>query len=294
MIAPLLLAILCLAMLGLSAWLVLSSARKTGEQRTMTRLNQGQVEVQTVQAGRVWLDRMLLRAGLRGSGERLKLWLMGWGVLVLIGLLFAGASGLLAMLLLPPIVARLYIAWCYNRRMRRLVEQLPALLDHAVRSLKAGRTLTDAILGAVDDTLDPLKEVMARVQRNVNLGVSLADAMKDLADLYELEELRMLALGLSINHRFGGNASELLENLIKVIRERDQGARQLRAMTGETRTTAYILAALPLLMIGYFMAVNPQYLMHMWNDASGQHLLLVALLLQALGCFALWRMLRSI
>jgi hypothetical protein len=52
----------------------------------------------------------------------------------------------------------------------------------------------------------------------------------------------LFALGLKVNHRYGGNASELLENLIKMIREREQAARQLSAMTGETRITAVVLA----------------------------------------------------
>jgi tight adherence protein B len=101
-------------------------------------------------------------------------------------------------------------------------------------------------------------------------------------------------MGLRVNHRYGGNASELLDNLIRLIREREQGARQLKAMTGETRMTAVVLALLPVSMVAYFLAVNPAYLLHMWNDGSGQKMLLVAFAMQTLGCLALWRMLRSI
>ncbi|EGH49225.1 type II secretion system protein, partial [Pseudomonas syringae pv. pisi str. 1704B] len=54
-------------------------------------------------------------------------------------------------------------------------------------------------------------------------------------------------------HRYGGNASELMENLIKLIRDREQAGRQLRAMTGETRMTAVVLALLPISMAGYFL-----------------------------------------
>ncbi|PMZ56347.1 type II secretion system protein F, partial [Pseudomonas sp. GW247-3R2A] len=120
------------------------------------------------------------------------------------------------------------------------------LLDHTVRSLKSGRTLADAVLGAIHAADNPLKEAMGRVQRNVQLGVSLPDAASDFAELYEKDELRLFALGLKVNHRYGGNASELLENLIKMIREREQAARQLSAMTGETRVTAWVLGSLPL------------------------------------------------
>jgi tight adherence protein B len=124
--------------------------------------------------------------------------------------------------------------------------------------------------------------------------VTLPDAVQDFAELYERDEFRLFALGLRVNHRYGGNASELLENLIRVIREREQGARQLRALTGETRLTAVVLALLPLGMVAYFLIVNPAYLLHMWADDSGQTMLMVAFAMQTLGCLVLWRMLRSI
>jgi tight adherence protein B len=126
------------------------------------------------------------------------------------------------------------------------------------------------------------------------MGISLPDAASDFAELYDKDELRLFALGLKVNHRYGGNASELLENLIKIIREREQAARQLSAMTGETRVTAVVLALMPVALAGYILASNPKYLMGMWNDSSGQTMLVGALALQVFGCVALWRMLRSL
>jgi tight adherence protein B len=211
-----------------------------------------------------------------------------------LGYFLADWIGLLLMIVIPPLLLRLYIAILYQRRIKRMIEQLPQLLDHTVRSLKSGRTLSDAVMGGIEASEDPLKKAMGRVQRNVQLGVNLPDAVSDFAELYEQDELRMFALGLKVNHRYGGNASELLENLIKLIRERDQGARQLRALTGETRMTAWVLGSLPLLLVSYFMLTNPGYMLGMWNDASGQHMLISAAVLQVFGSLALWRMLRSV
>ena len=157
-----------------------------------------------------------------------------------------------------------------------------------------GFTLNDAVLGGIANSRDPLRSTMARVQRNVQLGVALDDAVSELAELHGQDELRLFALGLRINQRYGGNASELMENLIKLIREREQGIRQLKAMTGETRITAIVLGSLPLAMVGYFLIVNPHYLMAMWRDGSGQLMLLLAFALQVLGCLVLWRMMRSL
>ncbi|NUU38550.1 type II secretion system F family protein [Pseudomonas sp. C2B4] len=294
MLKPLLLILVCLTLLGLSARLFYKGLRQSGIERILGRLNQGQPQRVVQKASWTGLERAFLRAGLGRPSERLGVWLALWGLAVLLGLATGGWMGALLLLLVPPLLVRLYVSWRYQRRLTRMIEQLPPLLDHAVRSLKSGRTLADAVLGAIDAVEDPLKNAMGRIQRNVQLGVSLADAVSDFAELYEKDELRLFALGLKVNHRYGGNASEVLENLIKMIREREQAARQLKAMTGETRVTAVVLALLPVTLAGYFLMTNPTYLLAMWDTSSGQTMLATAFGLQTVGCLALWRMLRSL
>ena len=294
MLGPIILIVICLTLLGLSIRLFLQGLRKTATEKVLNRLAAGQPQLAPEKPAWVGLERMFLRAGLGRPTERFGLWLSLWALAMALGFLLAGWIGLLLMIFIPPLALRLYIAVLYQRRIKRMIEQLPQLLDHTVRSLKSGRTLSDAVMGGIEASEDPLKKAMGRVQRNVQLGVDLPDAVSDFAELYEQDELRMFALGLKVNHRYGGNASELLENLIKLIRERDQGARQLRALTGETRMTAWVLGSLPLLLVSYFMLTNPGYMLGMWNDASGQHMLISAAVLQVIGSLALWRMLRSV
>lgn len=283
-----------LVLLATSVGLFYQGVRKSAAERTLQRLGQLPEPVLIETPARGWLELLLLRAGFDRRADRFMLWGSGWLLLIALAGGLASWPGAALMLLLGPLLWRLYMSWRYHHRLRRMIEQLPGLLDHAVRSLKAGRTLSDAVLGAVELSADPLRSAMQRVQRNVQMGVSLDEALQDFADLYDQDEFRVLALGLSINHRHGGNASELLENLIKLIREREQGARQLRALTGETRMTAMVLALLPVGMAGYFLLANPGYLLSMWNNTSGQWMLVSAFVLQVLGCVALWRMLRSI
>ena len=294
MLKPTLLILICLTLLGLSIRLFYNGLRQTGIDRTLGRLMQGQPQLAVAKSSWAGLERAFLRAGLGRPTERLGLWLLLWALGILLGFALASWIGLLVMLLMPPLALRLYISWCYQRRLKRMIEQLPPLLDHTVRSLKSGRTLADAVLVAIDAAEDPLKNAMGRIQRNVHLGVSLPDAVTDFAELYEKDEFRLFALGLKVNHRYGGNASELFENLIKMIRERDQAARQLRAMTGETRITAVVLALMPVGLAAYFLLSNPKYLLAMWNSSSGQMMLATAFGLQVVGCLALWRMLRSV
>ena len=290
----LILLLICILLISLSFWQLQHGLRKAQTDRVLERLGQGQPEAQDVNTTWTGLERMFQRAGLGKPTDRLGLWLSAWVIGVLLGWLLADGLGLIAMIMGPPLFLRVYISWRYQRRVQRMVEQLPQLLDHSVRSLKSGRTLADAVLGGVESTENPLKEAMGRVQRNVRMGVSLPDSVSDFAEFYEQDEFRLFALGLKVNHRYGGNASELLENLIKMIREREQGARQLKAMTGETRMTAYVLGGLPILIVGYFIIVNPDYLMTMWNDGTGRIMLFSALAMDISGTLLMWRMLRSV
>jgi len=283
-----------LVLLVASASLFYNGVRKSAEERTLLRLGQLPEIPQVEVPARGWLELLLLRAGFDRRADRFMLWGAAWLLLIALAGMLAGWPGAALMTVTCPMLWRLYMSWRYHRRLRRMIEQLPTLLDHAVRSLKAGRTLSDAVLSAVEVSADPLKSAMQRVQRNVQMGASLDEALQDLAELYDQDEFRIFALGLRINHRYGGNASELLENLVKLIREREQGHRQLRAMTGETRMTSVVLALLPIAMAGYFLLVNPNYLLSMWHTSDGQLMLLAAFVLQVLGCVALWRMLRSI
>ena len=294
MIPALLLFTISFLMFVLSLSLVYRALTDPTTSRVLDRLGEGQPQFAEKIKGVAWLDRAFLQAGLGRPSERLGLWLSLWAGAVVLAGLISGWVFFLALLVLPPLLLKLFVSWRYHRRVRRMVEQLPLLLDHSVRSLKAGRTLADAVLTAIDASSDPLKTSISRVSRNVQMGVSLPEAVSDFAELYERDEFRMFALGLKVNHRYGGNASELLENLIVLIREREQGARRLRAMTGETRMTALVLGMLPVFVVGFFMSTNPDYMLKMWQDGSGQHMLLTAMAMQIVGSVALWRMVRSV
>lgn len=280
--------------MGLSVYLFYRGLNKGAHDRVMARLVLGQPDPVSPRPGLARIERAFLRAGLGRPAERLPLALTVWATAMLLGYLTSEWFGLLLGTVLPPLALRMFVSLRYQRRLRRMIEQMPQLLDHTVRSLKSGRTLGDAVLHSIDAAGQPLNGAMSRIKRNVHMGVTLPDAVQDFAELYERDEFQLFAMGLRVNHRYGGNASELLDNLIRLIRDREQGARQLKAMTGETRMTAVVLALLPVSMVGYFLVMNPSYLLHMWNDDSGQKMLMVAFAMQTLGCIALWRMLRSI
>nr|MBO2511927.1 type II secretion system protein F [Gammaproteobacteria bacterium] len=288
-----LLGLVTLACLIAGGVLLHRGVQQAASERVLYRLTSG-LPVAQKGAKQRWLQRELLRAGFHLDGGRLGLWLGIWLFLALLGGLLGGWPFLLVMAILPPVLMRLYVAWRYRLRVRRMIEQMPALLDHVIRSLKSGRTLGDALLLAMENAADPLHTAFARSRRNIERGMALEDALDDFAELYEQDEFRILALGVRVNQRYGGNASELLENLIVMIRDRERASRQLRAMTGETRISALILGCLPISLAIYIFITNPAFLLGLWADSMGKLVLLVAFLLQLAGSFLMWRMLRSV
>ena len=268
------------------------SLRSAASEEVLGRLSSGFISTDKVNYGAV--QRELLRAGIQLDFGRVMLLVAVWLVLLVIVLWSAGVLAFIMTAVVSVLLLRFYLLVRFKRRLQRMIVQLPQLLDHIIRSLKSGRTLGDGFILAIDNCQQPLHSALLRTRNSIQRGMPLADAVDDFAALYDQEEFHILALSMSVNQRYGGNASEVLENLIRLIRDRDQASRQLRAMTGETRMSALVLGGLPITMAGYLFLSSPDLLLGMWEQTSGQLVLLFAFALQLIGSFLLWRMMRSI
>lgn len=278
-----------LSLLLAGVWLWTLSRRHREAESIGRRLEGGTQQAVVMRTG--WFQRQLDRAGLRMDNMRIVL--AAGAVLVVLATV---VSLLLGVVMLAALVAVLFIflQWRYRLRMQKLVRQLPRFLDHVVRGLHTGRTLGDAMFSAHEESEEPLQGIIGRVRRNVSLGASFPDSFQDIADRYSVKELQILALGIRVNSRYGGNMSDLVGNVVRLINEREKLAGQLRAMTGETRISAGVLAVVPVAIAAYILAMNPSYLTGMWHDPSGRNWILFALTLQVSGVLVIWRMMRSI
>ncbi len=182
----------------------------------------------------------------------------------------------------------------YQQRVNAMVAQLPLFIDQVIRGLVTGRNVEGAIQLAMEDLKEPLREVIERVHKNGELGADLGEALRDMATFHQVRELHMLALAIQTSRTYGGSPREMLESVVNLIRQREQMQRELRAMTGETRITAWVLGALPSVIAGSMLISSPDYIGPMWNDPSGRTMLMVAGGFQALGVLFLWRMIKSI
>lgn len=279
-------------MLG-ALYLVFLGQKQAQEEAVSKRL--ASVGVQAlVFPGKDWLTIRLERAGITLLPTQRRMIALALTAIHLLAWFQFGLAFML--LLLISLVAFVYsvIEAIYHRRQLQIVSQLPRLLDQVVRLLRTGKTLGDGFMIATREADEPLKSVMLKLQRNITLGMTIPEAFIDLAETYGLKELQVLSLGVNVNARFGGSLIDLLTNIITLIQQREQLNRQLRAMTGETRTSAVVLSGLPL-MVGSFMVFsNPDYIFKMIDDPSGQYVLMGAAGMQISGMALIWKMLRSV
>ncbi len=248
-------------------------------------------------AGNNWLppllDTYLQRAGFT-PGPKLYAFfgvpalLLGSLALALFGWLY----GLLALGLLYPVLMLLFLNWQIERFRVRVVTQLPGFLDTISRILSVGCSLELAFRNASEECQEPLRSIVGVVLLRTRAGLALEDAMNQVADTYAIRELSFVASVFYLGVRYGGNAQAVLERIALSMREHLRSAQELHSMTAETRASAWILSALPVVVGTMTLASNPGYLISMWTDDSGRNVLLTAAALQITGMFLLFRMSR--
>lgn len=292
MLMPALMFLLSLLLLLAAYWMLQRSWRRAADERVEAQLaTVREPQISVAKLG--FVERRLVQAGIN-----LPRWaiLVGGSLAALILLLLSKSGWIAPLIALVLMILVVFVVaqWRAKRRVDRMIEQTPSFLDHMMRSMKSGRTMGDALMLAMERCQAPLHEAMAPVRRDIELGVPMADAMSEMALLYDRDEFHILAMGVRINQRYGGNTSDMLNSLIVMIRDRERARRQLSAMTGETRISAIVLGALPITLGAYILFSNPDFLLGMWNSSTGKVLLLLSLALQGTGCILLWRMLKSI
>ncbi|EUJ09732.1 Flp pilus assembly protein TadB [Methylophilaceae bacterium 11] len=213
--------------------------------------------------------------------------IVGWLVYGVIGaVLFSGMAIFIFGFLLP--YSRLH------RRQMQIIAQVPLFIDQILRSLSTGRSLENAIRFASDETPPPLRYVLDRVIRAADLGADMVENLTEAAKLHSLRELNLIALAMRISNNYGSSPRDMLDSVVKMVRQQELARRELAAMTGETRISAWVLGLTPIAIAAYIMVMNPSYLNMLLHDETGKTMMITALALQGCGAFFLWRMLRSV
>jgi tight adherence protein B len=240
-----------------------------------------------------WACHLAWRTGAELSADTVARILLVIVVLATVAVLVLGVFGGIS-----AIAILLALGWAWlNRqgalRRARIVEQLPAFIEGVIRVLGAGNTLDEAISAAARECTDPIRPLFLSVGRQVRLGAPIEAVLMETAEIHQLRDLKVLALAAAINRKYGGSLRNLLRSLIHAVRARDSAARELRALTAETRFSAFVLSVIPVGLMIYIFAQNPDYYRNMWLDSVGRWLLVGSVLLQVAGVLVIYRMMRS-
>lgn len=237
------------------------------------------------QQAALWLQQ----SGLQWSLARLAATSIGTGALALLvlnGVLYQPLwLALLAMLL----AGAAPVAWVARRRGRRLKlleRQLPDALDLMVRALRAGHAFSSALQMAGTELSEPLAGELRKAHEEVNFGVPLDQALLNMEQRVPLMDLRYFVVSVLVQREAGGNLTEVLTNLSRLIRERLKLLARVRVLTAEGRLSAWILSLMPFMLFALIASVNRKFMEPLWTDPLGISLVRIMLVMLLLG--VLW------
>lgn len=146
-----------------------------------------------------------------------------------------------------------------DRRRRKMEEQFPVALDVFTRALKAGHPIAAAIDLLTREMEDPLGSEFGLVADEVAYGAELNASLMDLADRWDLPDIRMFAVSIALQSETGGNLAEILGNLSSVIRDRHSMFMKVRALSSEGRMSGWMLSVLPVFTFVLLFVLNRQF-----------------------------------
>jgi tight adherence protein B len=158
------------------------------------------------------------------------------------------------------------VSFLAQRKRRRMQEQFPVGLDIFVRALRSGHPIASAIELLTEEMEDPIGSQFGLVSDEVSYGAELTDALHAMAERWDLDDIRMFVVCLSVQNETGGNLAEILENLSTVIRERASMYMKVRALSSEGRMTGWILGVLPLFTFIFLFVMNPAFYLGVATD----------------------------
>lgn len=146
-----------------------------------------------------------------------------------------------------------------KKRMALLEEQLPDAVELMVRSLRVGHPFSSAIAIVAKEVPDPLGTEMGMISDEAAYGRDMGDSLKQMAERLDMQDMRFLAVAVTIQQTAGGNLAEILDGLAKVIRARFKLFRRVKAITAEAKWSGMFLSVFPLMALVGINVLQPNY-----------------------------------
>ena len=174
--------------------------------------------------------------------------------------------------------------------MKKFQAQLPESLDLMARSLKAGHAFSTGMKLAADEFDDPLGTEFSITLDEINFGLGVSDALKNLVHRVECQDLNFFVIAVILQRETGGNLAEIMENIAYLIRERYKLYGKVRTLAAEGKLSMYVLLALPFFIIGALFIVNPGYIKILFIEPAGRIMCGIALFMMFIGALVMRRM----
>lgn len=157
-----------------------------------------------------------------------------------------------------------------KRRINKFVSEFPAAVDVIIRGVKAGLPLADCLRIIASESPEPLRSEFRRVVEAQAVGLSVTEAVERMAERVPVTEADFFAIVIGIQQKAGGNLTEALGNLSRVIRERKKMKAKIKAVSAEAKTSAMIIGALPFAVAFFVYLTTPSYMEALWTTSTGR------------------------
>jgi len=233
------------------------------------------------QAGLDWsTQKFMIVSGILAAVCFAMAMLFGGGLIGAVGLAFAAGFGL----------PRWALSFLKKRREKSFLRALPDAVDVIVRGIKAGLPLFESIKVVAADAPEPLKSEFLAIIETQAIGMPLGEACARLFDRMPVPEANFFGIVIAIQQKSGGNLSEALGNLSKVLRDRKKMAEKIQAMSMEAKASASIIGSLPPIVMLLVYLSTPDYISLLWTHPTGQLLLVGCVIWMSIGIFVMKRM----
>ena len=274
------------------------AAARTNDKNQRSRREQVEVTLRDLEARRLKEKRIplsvrLTQAGLNWSTQKFMVvsgvlaavffaaaMFVGGGILGAAGLAFAAGFGL----------PRWGLSFLKKRREAAFLKALPDAVDVIVRGIKAGLPLFESIKVVAVDAPEPLRSEFLAIIETQAIGMPLGDACARLYERMPVPEANFFGIVVAIQQKSGGNLSEALGNLSKVLRDRKKMAEKIQAMSMEAKASAGIIGALPPIVMILVYLTTPAYISLLWTDPTGQLMLVGCVTWMSIGIMVMKKM----
>jgi tight adherence protein B len=239
------------------------------------------LSVRLTQAGLDWsTQKFMIVSGVLAAISFMLATVAGGGLLGGAGLAFAAGFGL----------PRWGLSFLKKRREKKFLMALPDAVDVIVRGIKAGLPLFESIKVVAADAPEPLRSEFMAIIETQAIGMPLGDACARLFERMQVPEANFFGIVIAIQQKSGGNLSEALGNLSKVLRDRKKMAERIQAMSMEAKASAGIIGSLPPIVMLLVYMSTPDYIALLWTHPTGQLMLVGCAVWMTIGVLVMKKM----